>query len=69
MQFTITVDIQQLSYSTTTGEDVWNKISKLEIGPHKRIALSTNYQVRNNYRVSELTCLFRMLADESGVYS
>ena len=44
-KFTITITIEQLSYSRKDGADVWTTISSLEIGPHKRIAKSEDFFV------------------------
>ena len=44
-RFTITITIEQLSYSRKDGEDVWTTVSTLEIGPHRRIAKSEDYIV------------------------
>ena len=45
MQFKITINIEQLSYSKKDGSDVWESVSLLEVGPHKRIARSKDYGV------------------------
>ena len=45
LQFTISVSIERLAYSLASEEEVWERISRLEIGPHKRTTTSPEYQV------------------------
>ena len=45
LQFTITVIIQQRIFLTKNGSGVWEEISRLEIGPRKKIALSDSHMV------------------------
>lgn len=53
LQFTISVVLEQRVYLTTNGSGVWKKVSKLDIGPRQRIALSDSHQVtlRDSYLV------------------
>ena len=44
-KFTITITIQRLSYNRQDGEDVWEDVAALEIGPQRRKVTSNAYQV------------------------
>lgn len=47
LKFNIRVVLEQRSYLTTNTNDsgVWEKVSELEIGPNKKIAVSDTHMV------------------------
>lgn len=45
LAFNITIDVKHLAYKTNDGEEVWETLSKFDIGPHKTTAKSDNVQV------------------------
>ena len=44
-QFIITVTLEQRAYLTVNGSGVWKTVSKLDIGPRQRIAVSDSHMV------------------------
>ena len=45
LHFTIDVTLEQRDYLTTDGTGVWKTVSKLEIGPRQRVAVSDTHLV------------------------
>ena len=43
LQFTVSVVVQRLAYNKLNGEEVWEDVSRVEVGPQKRIASSSEY--------------------------
>ena len=43
--FNITIDIEEVDFHTKGGEAVWKTVGTLEIGPHQRLAKSSDFQV------------------------
>lgn len=45
LQFTISVTLERRLFFTRNGSSVWETVSKLDVGPHKRIAVSDTHTV------------------------
>ena len=45
LMFSITVDIEKRLYLNVNGTGVWERVSKLNIGPHQKIAVSDSHNV------------------------
>lgn len=45
LQFTVDVIVEQRVFLTKNGSGVWEEISRLEIGPRKKVSLSDSHVV------------------------
>ena len=57
LTFNITIEVKHLAYKTNDGEDVWEALSKFDIGPHRTTARSDNVQV--SILFDTVFCIFR----------
>ncbi len=46
MQFNISINIERLSYTRGSGDEIWDRVSTVSVGPYRRRAISSEFQVR-----------------------